>query len=331
MLGGVLMKINERLETAKTAGEKSLIIARFEYKKIIADRLRSERVKHGISQDELADLLELKSRQTVANWENSLDDKTPDAFYLEEMSNIFDCDIAYLVGESPDRQRVAVEISERIGLSETSVHELEKDLEYLRHQESDYISFEHDFISYFIRHRKEVIAPIYQKFNNNFLLKLYEYDEYYESIKYAVETSGIRASATYLEGLETVANPPMPGMFKFDIEHDLQRRFGKSPEEAEKIAEEKTNMYFNALRGNNEEADDFAISDKSLQLARNFIRDIGKIDRVKLPHPESLDDEDKEANYFNGYKMYYDAERDDEYAIVAGERIYDWDCLMRHK
>lgn len=64
---------------------------------LIKDRVKNERLRLGLTQPELAKILNV-SKQTVSNWEKG--HRIPDAMTLNQLADIFDCTIDYLIGRS---------------------------------------------------------------------------------------------------------------------------------------------------------------------------------------------------------------------------------------
>ena len=89
---------------------------------IIGTRIRQERERKNMSQDELAEQLEIKSRQTIGKWENG--ESCPSLDNLVDMCNCFKCDMGYLLGEYNERTRISCEITTETGLSEAAVETL---------------------------------------------------------------------------------------------------------------------------------------------------------------------------------------------------------------
>ena len=74
------------------------------------------------TQQDVADLLGLESRQAYANIENGKSEIKP--YYIFKLCEIFDCDIGYLFGEYPTKKRVSADVQEVTGLSELSIEYL---------------------------------------------------------------------------------------------------------------------------------------------------------------------------------------------------------------
>ena len=93
----------------------------------IADNLKSERKKMGISQIELANRLSALlgnevAQNTISSWEQG---KTiPPVDRLLALSHIFRCDCGYLLGDYDERTHNALEICRETGLSEASIENL---------------------------------------------------------------------------------------------------------------------------------------------------------------------------------------------------------------
>lgn len=91
--------------------------------KIIGQRIKTERSNLHISQQSLADALNISARQTIAKWEKGI--ILPQLEDLLNMCNIFHCEIGYLLGEYNCRTRVATDISKETGLTEKSILSLQ--------------------------------------------------------------------------------------------------------------------------------------------------------------------------------------------------------------
>lgn len=93
----------------------------------IADNLKRERKKMGVSQIELANRLSALlgnevAQNTISSWEQG---KTiPPADRLLALSHIFQCDCGYLLGDYDERTHNALEICRETGLSEASINNL---------------------------------------------------------------------------------------------------------------------------------------------------------------------------------------------------------------
>lgn len=76
------------------------------------------------TQQDIADLLGLESRQAYANIENGK--SAIRLYHIFKLCEIFDCDIGYLFGEYPTKRRVSADVQEVTGLSESSIEYLLK-------------------------------------------------------------------------------------------------------------------------------------------------------------------------------------------------------------
>ncbi len=100
--------------------------------KQLADIIKDTRLnmkKH--TQDNMAEQLELSSRQAYANIENG--ESKIQLKHIIKLCEIFECDIGYLFGEYPTKRRVSSDVQEVTGLSETSI-------EYLLEAKKEYDS-----------------------------------------------------------------------------------------------------------------------------------------------------------------------------------------------
>lgn len=70
-------------------------------KKLIGNRIVSERKKIGLTQEELAIKLGLKNKSSICQYENG--DAIPSDDIKIQMSKIFDCSIDYLLGKTDVR------------------------------------------------------------------------------------------------------------------------------------------------------------------------------------------------------------------------------------
>ena len=69
----------------------------------IGKRIKTERTRLGLNQQELADSLNLAARQTIANWEKGT--IMPQLQDMLNMCNLFGCELGYLLGEYTCRNR----------------------------------------------------------------------------------------------------------------------------------------------------------------------------------------------------------------------------------
>lgn len=90
----------------------------------MGSRIKDERNKLDLNQTQFAEelLCTTKTRQTIGKWEKgtslpSLDD-------LKVMSENFNCEIAYLVGEIDCKTHIATDIHNAIGISENAISTL---------------------------------------------------------------------------------------------------------------------------------------------------------------------------------------------------------------
>lgn len=94
--------------------------------KEIGKRIKKERKKMKLNQQELADKIFISSRQTISNWENG--DTKPQLEDIISLCNLFQCEIGYLLAE-PDyncRTRGNSYIQDVTGLSEKAIEKLVK-------------------------------------------------------------------------------------------------------------------------------------------------------------------------------------------------------------
>ncbi|MCL1859101.1 MAG: helix-turn-helix domain-containing protein [Oscillospiraceae bacterium] len=90
----------------------------------VGEKIKTLRKEKKWSQDELAEKLEWKSRQTVSEWEKGHFTLPVDE--LIKMCNLFDCDIGYLMGEYETKKHIAADVQEVTGLSEETIKNLIK-------------------------------------------------------------------------------------------------------------------------------------------------------------------------------------------------------------
>lgn len=94
---------------------------------IIGERIRQNRKEKGISQEQLAEYLEMAiqkpiKRQTIAGWENGKPIKKMEQ--LTALCDIFDCDMAYLLCECDSKRVVSQHVAPALGLSEKALDNL---------------------------------------------------------------------------------------------------------------------------------------------------------------------------------------------------------------
>lgn len=88
----------------------------------IGKRIKTERIRLGLNQQELADSLNLAARQTIAKWEKGT--IMPQLQDMLNMCNLFRCELGYLLGEYTCRNRINTDISNETGLTEKSIQTL---------------------------------------------------------------------------------------------------------------------------------------------------------------------------------------------------------------
>lgn len=112
----------------------------------IGDRVKEARIAATLSQEELGERIGVK-RQTIGKWETG--STYPDTENLEKLCGVFECDLAYLLGEIDTRRRVAADVSAVTGLSEPAIRHLagmkhfashERTIKYNRNSEAFDIS-----------------------------------------------------------------------------------------------------------------------------------------------------------------------------------------------
>ena len=107
--------------------------------KTVGERIKQARKEAGLSQIKLIALLRSEqynagvSRTTLVAIESGEVGKTLDNVSLRTlcaMCDLFDCDMGYLLGEYEEKHRVAAEVCDATGLSETAVQRLSAELAY---------------------------------------------------------------------------------------------------------------------------------------------------------------------------------------------------------
>lgn len=93
--------------------------------KEIAQRIKTERMKLGCSQEVLAEILD-KDRNTISAWERQNKGRIPPHEHLLKMCTIFKCEIGYLLGEHDCKTRAVTDIQNTTGLSEKSINSILK-------------------------------------------------------------------------------------------------------------------------------------------------------------------------------------------------------------
>lgn len=88
----------------------------------IGERIRTERKKLELTQDGLAEKIDIGSRQTIAQWENGV--ALPPLSKLLCMCDLFGCEIGYLLCDYDCKTRTATDIQKETGLSEAAINEL---------------------------------------------------------------------------------------------------------------------------------------------------------------------------------------------------------------
>lgn len=88
----------------------------------IGDRIKSRRKSLKLSQQRLAEMLELKNRTSISHWEK--EHKTPDLKTLITLCNVLDCDLDYLAGAISVPRRSDADVIKATGLSQAAVDSL---------------------------------------------------------------------------------------------------------------------------------------------------------------------------------------------------------------
>ena len=85
----------------------------------IGERIRTERKKLDLTQDGLAEKIDIGSRQTIAQWENGV--ALPPLSKLLCMCDLFGCEIGDLLCDYDCKTRTATDIQKETGLSEAAI------------------------------------------------------------------------------------------------------------------------------------------------------------------------------------------------------------------
>lgn len=97
----------------------------YEKRKVeIGQRIREERRKQNLTQDEFKDKIFISSRQTIARWESGR--VLPSMADFLAMCILFDCDMGYLLCEHDCKTRTATDIQAETGLSESAIVNLQE-------------------------------------------------------------------------------------------------------------------------------------------------------------------------------------------------------------
>ena len=93
--------------------------------KKIASRLVVERKAHKLSQEDLAATLKV-NRNTLSSWETAYkdSDELPRTKHLLKLCELYNCELAYLLGEIDCKTRAATDIHRATGLTEKSIQVL---------------------------------------------------------------------------------------------------------------------------------------------------------------------------------------------------------------
>lgn len=91
-------------------------------KKLIGERIKQERNKMNLTQDEFKEKIHISARQTIARWENGK--VLPSLEDMLVMCDLFECELAYLLCEQDCKTKTATDISKETGLSETSINRI---------------------------------------------------------------------------------------------------------------------------------------------------------------------------------------------------------------
>lgn len=94
---------------------------------LTGERIKSCRNEKGLTQENLSEAIENITgvsikRQTIAKWENGTPVKKLEQ--LTALCEIFECDIAYLLGECDSKRIISQEIAPALGISEKALDNL---------------------------------------------------------------------------------------------------------------------------------------------------------------------------------------------------------------
>jgi DNA-binding XRE family transcriptional regulator len=87
----------------------------------VGERIKEARSEDSLTQAQLAEKIDVK-RQTIGKWE--MGESNPEMKHLEKLCQVFECDLAYLLGEIDMRRRVSADIAAITGLSEKAIEYL---------------------------------------------------------------------------------------------------------------------------------------------------------------------------------------------------------------
>lgn len=90
----------------------------------IGSRIIELRKIKNITQEDLADMLGLQSRQVIGNWEHG--ETIPDTFQLHKMCLFFNCDFGYLIGEQKYLRKDNLDAISKTGLEEITIEIISK-------------------------------------------------------------------------------------------------------------------------------------------------------------------------------------------------------------
>lgn len=94
---------------------------------VIGSRIRQSRKECGLTQEVLADRLNV-TRRPIGEWEKG--NTLPELSLLLNMCAIFDCEMGYLLGEHEEKTRVATDICKETGLTENAVQIIRGEFPY---------------------------------------------------------------------------------------------------------------------------------------------------------------------------------------------------------
>ena len=94
-------------------------------KKIIGERIKTEREKKGLTKPDLLEkiCMSANSHKSVTAWEKG--EILPSLDNLAQMAELFDCDIGYMLGDYDERTRDCTDVCKVTGLSAEAVEMLQ--------------------------------------------------------------------------------------------------------------------------------------------------------------------------------------------------------------
>ena len=129
---------------------------------LIGERIKAERKRQNWTQKQLAEKIKTYSEKTLRDWEKGNTNISVDG--LIELSNLFGCDVNYLIGTYDYRTKESEDICKTTGLSEEAVKVLVK---LKKHREHSFPSYHETlsaeklkFISYLIENEDKFTSAV---------------------------------------------------------------------------------------------------------------------------------------------------------------------------